>query len=467
MAAPETSPRQVKLKQCSILSPMLEQRATTAADAKKFRAFGIDIKEAVQSINIYESIWDNTISASIVVEESDAYPELFPLVGQEFVRLVFTVDYLGEVVEFARIFRIRRLGDQTFPKNEKRNYTLDLVTPEFFTSLSSRMMKKYTQVTCRDAVMDIMTNRLRIDAARIGRIEDTDLRISAIIPNYTPLQAINFFTTLALTKSSESNFVFYETLEGFWFVSVASLIDPAVASVATYEVNANKMTGQDKISEKEAYNSIIGLHQEQSFDVLVDITTGLLRSKMLHLDFFARTWKEEDSRYTDTFKKTTHLDQYPLYPDNFDQSVNRNVKLFIVPSNISSAGSKYALSAGEQINEDRLYESIVLRNRQLREIRHLTTLLSVPGQPGVRAGSVITLNYPSTRALQGVSGDSAAAPPTGPTPYYSGRHLVTSVRHVLTQATLGTMEYTMHLEATKDSFGAPLAAYADDPQDAL
>jgi hypothetical protein len=312
-----------------------------------------------------------------------------------------------------------------------------------------------------------MTNRLRIDAARIGRIEDTDLQISAIIPNYTPLQAINFFTTLALTKSSESNFVFYETLEGFWFVSVASLIDPAVASVATYEVNANKMTGQAKISEKEAYNSIIGLHQEQSFDVLVDITTGLLRSKMLNLDFFARTWNEEDSRYTDTFKKTTHLDTYPLYPDNFDQSVDRNVKLFIVPSNISSGGSKYALSVGERAAEDRLYQSIVLRNRQLRELHHLTTLLSVPGQPGVRAGSVITLNYPSTRALQGASGDPALGPPTGPTPYYSGRHLVTSVRHVLSQVKPGTMEYTMHLAAAKDSFGSPLAAYADDPQDTL
>ena len=468
MAAPETSPRQVKLKQCSILSPMFESRATSVEDAKKIREFGIDIREAVLSINIYESIWDNTISASIVVEESDAYPELFPLVGQEVVRLVFTVDYLGKVVEFARTFRIRRLGDQTFPKNEKRNYTLDLVTPEFFTSLSSRMMKNYKQQTCTDAVMDIMTNRLQIDAKRIMRIEQTDLKISAVIPNYTPLQAINFFATLGLTKEKgESNFLFYETLEGFFFVSVASLIDGTVPSAATYEVNANKMTGQDKISEIEAYNSIIGLHQEESFDVLVDITTGMMRSKMLHLDFFARNWKEEDSRYTETFKKTTHLDQYPVYPDNLDQSVNRNVKLFIVPSNISSARSKYAISAGEQIDEDRLYESIVLRNRQLREIRHLTTLLSVPGQPGVRAGSVITLNYPSTRALQGVSGDSAAAPPTGPTPYYSGRHLVTSVRHVLTQATLGTMEYTMHLQATKDSFGAPLAAYADDPQDAL
>jgi hypothetical protein len=420
----------------------------------------------VVSVNIYESIFDNTISATIDIEESSAYPELFPLVGQEFVRLVFSVDYLGEVREFGRTFRIRRLGDQSFPADAKRTYTLDLVTPEFFTSLSSRMMKKYSQTTCTEAVRDIMTNRLHIPAGRIKEIEETDLKISAVIPNYTPLQAINFFTALGLTKEkSESNFLFFETLDGFWFTSVASLIDPKVKSVATYEVNANKMTGQAKISEKDAYNSIIGLHQKQSFDVLVDITTGVLRSKMLHLDFFARTWKEDDSRYTDTFKKTTHLDEFPLYPDNFDQSVDRNVKLFIVPTNTSSAGSKYALSLGEQADENRLYQSVVLRNRQLRELRHLTTLLKVPGQPGVRAGSVIDLIYPTSRDLQGSSDKSHASTPSGKTPYYSGRHLVTSVRHVLTQSSPNAMEYTMHLEATRDSFGAPLVPYEVNEED--
>jgi len=483
MATLETAPRQVKLVQCSILSPTLEDRAVTAVQAEKFRTAGIDIRPAVSSVNIYESIFDNTISATIDMEESDAYPELFPLVGQEFVRLVFTVDYLGEVREFARTFRIRRLGDQSFPSDAKRSYTLDLVTPEFFTSLSSRMMKRYDQTTCTEAVRDIMTNRLEIPADRIKEIEETDLSVSAVIPNYTPLQAINFFTTLGLTKEKmESNFLFYETLEGFWFVSVASLIDPTKVEkrlkasgtwktgdptdvVATYEVNANKMTGHDKISEREAYNSIIGLHQKQSFDVLMDVTTGLLRSKMLHLDFFARKWKEDDSRYTDTFKETTHLDEFPLYPDNFDQSVDRNVKLFIVPTNTSSAGSKYALSVGEQADENKLYQSIVLRNRQLRELRHLTTVLKVPGQPGVRAGSVINLIYPTSRSLQGVHNNSHAPTVSGETPFYSGRHLVTAVRHVLSQTSPAVMEYTMHLEATRDSFGARLVPYTADGVD--
>ena len=127
MATSETAPRQVKLTQCSILSPMLEHRAVTAAQAEKFRTAGIDILDAVQSVNIYESIFDNTISATIDIEESSGYPEYFPLVGQEFVRLVFTVDYLGKEVEFGRTFRIRRLGDQSFPYPPKAVFEVAVV----------------------------------------------------------------------------------------------------------------------------------------------------------------------------------------------------------------------------------------------------------------------------------------------------------------------------------------------------
>ena len=460
-----STPRQVKLRRAAVYAPMLRERATNPADAADIDANGIDISEAVLSIDIYESIFDNTISGKVEIRETAAYAELFPLVGLEFLLIDFSVDYLGEERVFRNLFRIRKLGDQTFPKNEERTYVLDLVTPEFFDSLSSRMIKKYADVTCKDAVYDVLTNRLKIAPERIKQIDDTDGVVSVVIPNYTPLQTINFFANLALTKKrpSESNYLFYQTLDGFYFTSIASLVQGPV--VAEYQVNANEVTGANTISEKKAYNTIIGLHQEQSFDVTYDITTGVLRSKMLHLDFFARKWNEEDSRYTESFKNTTHLDQYPLYPENFDQSISRNVKLFIVPTNISSANSKYAESIGDVPTPQRLYEAIVLRNRQMREILHLRTVLDVPGQPALRAGAVIELNYPSTRALAGTTDDPNATPPNVPTPYYSGKHLVTAVRHKLTRVTLGTMEYRMHLEATRDSLGAPLMAFQEDAND--
>lgn len=468
-----TSPRQVKLRRCSVFSPTLHLRISDPSRKADVEKNGIDISKDIASIDIYESIFQNTISGSIQVRESHGYPEYFPFTGEEFILLEFATDYLNELRVFSRLFRVRRIGDATFPKNEQRNYTIDLVTPEFFKSLSSRVLKKYTNVTCVSAVKDLMRNYLGVPSTKMANtnFEETSGTLSPVIPNYTPLQAINFFAMLSLTKTtpSESNFLFFETLDGFYFTSVRKLILDARQTsdneLPNFSVNANKLTGSNEISERNAYNNIIGLHQEQAFDVLMDTTTGMLRSKMLHLDFVARKWNEEDSRYTETFGKTTHLDQYPVYSKNFDQSINRNVKMFIVPTNVSTANSKYVANTGDIPSAQRLYESIVLRNRQLRELQHLRTVLDVPGQPNLRAGKVVILNYPSSRALQDTTGNPSSSVVQTPTPYHSGRHLVTSVRHNLTQVSLGVMEYRMHIEAVRDSFGAPLIGYQEDPSD--
>ena len=107
--------------------------------------------------------------------------------------LRFSVDYLGEEVEFTRAFRVRQLANQTFPKNEERTYFLELVTQEFIKSLSSRIIKAYTNEVCSNAIYDIMKTNLGIPDSDIRVMEPTDGTVTVTVPNYTPLQVINFF----------------------------------------------------------------------------------------------------------------------------------------------------------------------------------------------------------------------------------------------------------------------------------
>ena len=445
MATPLTAPRQVKLRRCAIWSPTLHLRGADAAAQEDLLAHGQDISASVVSLDIYESIFQNTITGTVRLKETHGYPEYFPLVGTEFLFIEFVIDYLGEERIFNRVFRIRKIGDQSFPKNEEREYTINLVTPEFFQSMSSRMTKRYTG-TCAEAVKEIMETRLQIEDKRIYAAEKTSGTIDVLIPNYTPLQAINYFTAISLTEEVPyaSNFLFYETLDGFYFRSIRGILQQYSAGneVATFQVNANKLTGAQVIDEAQAFSSIIQIHQKNTLDVLTDATSGVLRSRMLHLDFFARKFTESDSRYTETFKtyKDDHLAQYPLYPDNFDQSIDRNTKLFTTLSDTSSTESAYRKQNEGKVPPRRRHESDVLRNRQLREIQHLRTVLEVPGQPNLRAGTVIILNYPSTRLIEGESENLSAAAHQNPTPFHSGRHLVTKVRHNLVQISTGVME---------------------------
>jgi hypothetical protein len=103
---------------------------------------------------------------------------------------------------------------QTYPRFDTRLYTLELVTHEFMNSLSSRMSRRFSSMTCQEAV--------RKSSERLGcqhRIacktdEETFGKVDVVIPNYTPLKAINYFTLLAQTvkQPRESNFLFFETL---------------------------------------------------------------------------------------------------------------------------------------------------------------------------------------------------------------------------------------------------------------
>lgn len=470
-----TQPRQVRLIKCAILSPGLELRAQNPTDRTTLKQYGLDISPFVQKIDIYESIFDNTLSGSLTVLENIGLSEYVPLVGVETFALTFEIDSAqdGTTRRFSRAFRVVGIKDQSFPRHDWRLYTILLVTHEFVNSVSSRICRAFRD-TCEAAVKSIMEHDLKADVKKLIVDEPTFGKVDVVIPNYTPLQAINYFSTLAQTLKTprESNFLFFETLEGFHFTSLSKLIElgNAKKDKKVFSVRPGEMSTDASVPQDVALNSIMRVHQEQSFDLLYDITSGMLRSRMVTFDFLARQVsgndpttgkKTGDSRYTKSFEDTTHLSHpngqsYPVYPHNFDLSVDNNVRIFTVPTNLMSTQSKY-IKSNDRMNEQHMHEAIVLRNRQLREIQHLQTLLDLPGQPDLRAGTVVVVNYPSSRLLEGKDGETTKAPVwTNGTPYYSGNHLVTSVHHILTTKGEGSMEYRMHVKVNKDSLGSPL-----------
>ena len=451
MAATQPLPRKVRLIECFLYSINNVQAQA-----------GIDLRSVISSIDIYESIFDNTISARLILQESVALVELLPIVGAEFVRIAFEIDYdFGQGQEqrqsYTRIVRVQRLCEQIFPEHEVRNYVLELITPEFMNSLSTRISKTYLAKPITTAIREIIEHNLRLDAGkRKVAIEECRGEINVTLANYTPLQAINFFSLIALSKDvQQSSFFFFETLDQFYFTSLQTLFNGPV--VGSYDVNANAILSQVRPDQEKAFNTIFSLHQDHTFDVGVDITSGMLRSKMISLDILARKWQEKTSRYTEAFAKTPHVDKYPVYPENFDQTINENVRIFVVPTNAATANYGFNKPNDSLEKELQVHKTVLLRNQQMKALTHLRTRLQVPGQPRLRAGAIIELRYPSSRLLQsGDVGNPQASAPQLTTPYHSGKHLVTAVRHNLVQKSLGTMEYRMDIEAVRDALSSPL-----------
>lgn len=461
-----TLPRQTRILYCTLYTPGLETRAANAAYAAALSQ-GVDIVPYIQQINIFESIFDNTLSGTVLLYENVGLAEHLPIVGVEVLHFGFAItDGQGQEHVFERAFRVVGLRDVSYPKENFRTYTLDLATHEYVNSMASRMAKFFENKRCDEAVTSILFDTLQVPIKRVpaDAIEETFGRFNTTIPNYTPLQAINYFTMLAQTTKSprESNFLFFETLTGFHFKSITKLIVTGKANpkIPLFKLDPNLMTGNRLGTDEEARNTLTRLQQEQTFDTITDIQGGLLRSKMVHFDFLARKLAhEEDSRYTESFPKTTHLAANPFYPANFDQTVSKNTRIFTFPSNIWSANSSY-LKQIETTPVQNMWEAVVLRNRQLREIQHLSTLIDIPGRADLRAGAVVNIQFPMTHVLADTVGTPNAPIKSLPTPLYSGLHLVTAVRHQF-KISMSTVEYRMHIRACRDGFDTKLQGFAD------
>ena len=461
-----TEPRQVRLNACSIFAPGLENRLPPTL-AAKVGTEGLSVLEFIQEISVYESIFDNTISGAVTLLENVGLIELVPIVGVEYLWLSFEVDddtLPGQTRKFTRMFRIIKVQDVSYPRHDHRLYTLQLSTHEFVSSVSNRISRPYDKWTCKDAVTDILQRDLGVTSDKIVEIEETYGKVSITIPNYTPLQAINFFTLLSQTKNQkESNFVFFETLAGFHFTSIAKLITDGLKTISdpnhrVYRFNPGALTGQPTTDEI-ARNAISRIYQDQTFDTLVDIASGMLRSQMISFDFMARKLEYiQDSRYTDTFPKTTHLAPGPVYPLNYDQGVSKGVRTFTFPTNAWTANSVW-MQGKDDAPEQRLYESIVLHNRQLKEATHIQTLVDMPGHPEIRAGYVMDIQYPSTRQMSGVNAGKQMSIPETETPLFSGPHLVVAVRHIFIPQGSGQLEYRMHLKVCKDSLRQTIGSF--------
>ena len=456
--------RQVTIRECSILTPN--------------RSTPVSILDGVRRIDVYESIFQNTISGSIAVTDKAGLVELLPIVGVEHLYLDFTIG--GSDTRFRRLFRITKVHDQVFLRNDLRDFIIEFATPEFVASASRRICHRFKDMTCAEAVGEIVDKHLGLDERTRkytstfvqGSPEPTWGNVDIVIPNYSPLRAINYFALLSMRNENRHSggYLFFETLDGFHFTSLHSLVEQGkvrAQQLPALSVNMAQSTASENADM--ARNAIFRFQQEQSFDLLAGIASGLYRSRMIHFDFLAQKVNAHklpttDSLYTDAFKETatSHLNTYPLYPEYFEQEIGPSVRQFMVPTNMWSTANT-STPAGQKVREQEqlMHESIINRNRQLRELRQIESLVELPGQPQVRAGSVLRVMYPMTRALAGGENDGGSTQTVRPTAEmtpHSGNHMVTSVHHIMLIKTPGEFDYRMALRVCNDSTNVEMPA---------
>ena len=297
-----------------------------------------DLKSAWSDLNIYEDVFANCLTGDIQIVDGVGLMEIVPIIGEETINIH---------VRTKGIVRERDTGTNTIPGpfqgsesegiiNIKMRvtklsnpvqlnegiitYTLHLVSEEFIINLKSKVMKSSLDPgTLEPRRISATVKSLYTQFFKRGRIakkifiEPTKNPTSLIIPNQTPFKAFNFLASRAVSAGQHavgSSFLFYETIKGFFFVSLETLMAGGGMGYSTvpgtddfsptelvftapenpvkevYVVQPKRMEAKkDDVKNVAIEMTAVESYQFSSnFDVLENLTKGMYSNRLLTHD---------------------------------------------------------------------------------------------------------------------------------------------------------------------------------------
>jgi hypothetical protein len=395
-----------------------------------------DVKNILVELSYNEDLFTNSASGYLMVADSTGYIEKLNMNGNEFIRMTFgKVDSSSNIID--KIFRVFKVAKRT-PENEgnTETYSLYFCSEELVISEQHKVNKSYKAKDITTNVIDILQNYLKVPKNKLGMIEQTLGVYDFIVPNLKPFDAINWMSTYARpdAKKYGADFLFFEDKFGYNFRSIQSLIAQPTYNTYSYNPKNINQTMTDKVYNVSTYEIM------DSYDTLGAINSGIFANQLISVDPLLRRYKITNFDYGAYSQAAKKLNNSPItnnFKNRFDEGINQTPQAVtkLIFSNSNQTDSNLVKTKGGVAHDIFAETYVPYRTAQLPLLNYTRVKLSVPGDPGLTIGRVISFNL--------LSKDAIKKEPDG---FYSGNYLITAVRHLLT-----IHKYTTILELAKDS----------------
>tara|TARA_Y100000389_G_scaffold204680_1_gene258835 strand:+ start:5865 stop:7340 length:1476 start_codon:yes stop_codon:yes gene_type:complete len=416
----------------------------------------LDIKGILYNFEIAEDIMTNNVVGSAIVYDMQDIRTMLPITGLERLSLKFNspgtpgydfTEVNGIPLQIYKIDNVRRDPDT----DKAQLYQIFFCSPEMYRNSITKISKAYTGPV-ENGVADILRNYLKSE--KPFYFEPTATNSKIVIPNLNPYQAIQLLAKSAIPKNYPENagYVFYETSQGYYFRSVASMM--AIGQLGSEVTPKWKYTSliasisdnpkQPELKDIERrLSNVIKYEYDKPINTLDNIFNGLYASKTISHDAFNKTITTSTYDYNEKGKKQPHMEMRReaglLYPENVEYDDTRKplTQMFdsklMVKSDTSKIHNDYENRGETSGLSARISMKQGMRNSNLSLLVYGNTLLT--------AGDVITFTTPLMR-------------PVGPgeqeenNPYTSGRYLIMAIKHMVN---VETQNHEMVIKCFKDS----------------
>ena len=403
----------------------------------------IDITNMVDSFNLFENIFTNTLTGNMSIGDTGNLIANFPIVGHEEIHITMGTPNIERVQ--TKKFRIYKITDVNTPTLGMRRYNIHLLSDEFFTNLKSAVSRSFPKSTTSTIVEKIF--RTDLESEKIFDIEETQNVYDIVIPNWKPFDAMNWLAKRSMAEHRDgANYMFYETRDGFHFRSLESLVEED--SVGSYMRRPSNTT--DDNPDEEQYRNVNRIEIVNSFDMVANIPNGMYANRLVIHDMINRKTETLDYDYSKEYSKMEHVEENKKN-NNWRLSDTQNMdgqgsSMMVHESAdalTTSPLSKQTLVS--RFDDTNTYYEKTLQNRisQMQQINNIKLNITISGDTTRKVGDVLDLVLPSVEPLT-----------DGSVPMdkmYNGRYLVTGLRHKIDNAS-----HLMVMEVVKDSYFSSL-----------
>ena len=422
----------------------------------------LDLKEQLTTISIFEDIFSNSITGNISFVDTNNLTANASIVGQEKLKLVLVTPNADDdtsrntAVNFTSSpLHIYQIGYTTNITDRTKVFSLRFTTGEMIRNNRIRVAQAYEGEPAAEIIKKVVRDPELLDSKKEFYYEETSNLFKLIAPNQRPFDFINNIAKKCLSKEYNfaPSFLFYETIKGYYFRTIDSMMDRKNPRMVFREVTPT----DDPDNVGLNLTNILDYSIQNSTDTVLQARSGMYASELLLLDVYNKSYKKFEHNYLDDFENSIHVDEYngygsakaPTISTVSDQYGNRvsdypQTTLYVQCIEREKTDGLFNPAWDKEVDYKGTDLWLQKRRSRLSSLETAITLrLKVPGNTTVQAGDLIGVILKNQ-----TDADSAQDP------YLTGRYLITNLRHEFSQGQ-GKNTHELHIDCVRDTVQVP------------
>jgi len=403
---------------------MIFENPTKYGDLKEFTITidGYDVSEAIVEARIFQDVFTPTWTAQFQVSDTTNLLMRMPIKPGS--KITLTVEtFVDSAADDKKTYNliVYRIGEKQLLGNMHQRYVLFCAPNAFYTNQKKRISKAYKDKasTCVSNIVSEFLNG-QCDAT------EADQSVSTIIPNWSPFNAIAWFTKHA-TKDNAADYVFFQTDEDQYSMKSMEKMynsdDESTGVTFIQRIGESKdQTGNYLTDLSHAFSA----YNVEHFDGVTNLSSGYYKNKKVSYDMINKQWEEKVFTFGDDCEDDATYKNWDT--DLFDDADDANITFMPKHPGMNDQGDTY-LDPQDTWNGS--------RKSAIQKFEQEKLTIQLPGSVGFYKyiGKNCKVDLPSHQDM-----DSTQLLDK----YRRGKYLVLAVAHII-----GRVGYVVNLELSK------------------